>query len=187
MIDLEKLDTYLYQGQSFKGIDILNWCKNNFNSNDFNYKYAANEIYDNYFNDDTSLNLKNFYYILYGDCLLRNDIYFIRRDLIMSPKNNKTIIRYKEMKKLLDKLYSIIKEIISISTYTQRDINDMYENLALMSSRLSRIGISNSDEKIILEAFSNSANYKRYQIYTIINSTIADLNTILHVLKTIKK
>ena len=92
IIDLNELDTYLYNEISFSGKEILDWCNKNKNSEDFDYKYASKEIYNGYLKDKL-LNLNNYYYILYGDCFIRDDIYYIKRDIVMSPKYDGRIIK----------------------------------------------------------------------------------------------
>ena len=185
IIDLSKLDEYLYNEISFSGKEILDWCNENRNSNNFDYKYASNEIYDGYLKNK-SLNLNNYYYILYSDCLIRDDIYYIRRDVIMSPKYDGKLIKYKDIKKLIDKLNNYIKEIVSTATKINYDISVMYTRLDIMCKRLSKLDIHNTDVTKIKESFNSSGNYKRYQIYNIVKNTMLDLDTIITVIKNIK-
>ena len=185
IIDLNELDTYLYNEISFSGKEILDWCNKNKNSEDFDYKYASKEIYNGYLKDKL-LNLNNYYYILYGDCFIRDDIYYIKRDTVMSPEYDGRLLKYKDIKKLMNNLNNNIKEIISLATKMRYDINIMYNKLDVMSRRLSKLNIHNTDISKIRESFNNSSNYKRYQIYNIIKNTVLDLDTILTVIKNIK-
>ena len=184
VIDINELDTYLYNEISFSGKEILNWCKLNKDSDNFDYKYASNEIYNNYFKEK-SLKLNAYYYILYADCLIRDDMYYIKRDLIMSPKYNGKSIKYRDLRKLTNSLNDYIAEIISLATIAKYDINIMYNRLDKMGKRLSKLGIYNTDQNVIKEAFQNSSNYRRYQIYTIIESAVLDLTTIISIIKNI--
>ena len=104
----------------------------------------------------------------------------------MSPKYDGRLIKYKDIKKLMNNLNNNIKEIISLATKMRYAINIMYNKLDIMRRRLSKLNIHNTDIYKIRESFNNSSNYKRYQIYNIIKNTVLDLDTILTVIKNIK-
>ena len=71
----------------------------------------------------------------------------------MSPKYNGKSIKYRDLRKLTNSLNDYIAEIISLATIVKYDINIMYNRLDKMGKRLSKLGIYNTDQNVIKEAF----------------------------------
>jgi hypothetical protein len=94
--DIDRLDEYYEQGISFKCIDILKWVKSNLSSNEFNIKYAAEDLMSHYFiRSYRRPNNDCYYYIKYNHH--SKNLYLLERDYVMSPlekgqgKNSNTV------------------------------------------------------------------------------------------------
>ena len=184
-IDLYDLDKYIFNGHSFRGDQILNWCKSNLENKDEHIKHAANEIYNNYFVycGNRSLNLHNYYYITYSNAFINGHFYSIIRDEIMSPRfdKDKPAVKIKEILKSLEKIESIEDTIKNKTSEYNNDIDTL---LTLMKKRLKLIGIHNRTG--IKHVYYAANDYKKYQIYNIIKNCLFDMRTIQYFTKTIK-
>lgn len=176
-LDLYDLDKYIFDDYSFKGDQILEWCKSNLNSNDDHTRYAAQEIYNNYFirNKSRSLNLSNYYYISYSNGFINGHLYTVIRDEIMSPKYDDSIpeIKIKDIFMTLEKIDFIVNRIKKKSSMYNDSIKSIRN---LMDRRLKCIGIRNKNN--IKPVYYNTGSYRRYQIYFIINTCLQDIKLI---------
>ena len=181
-LDINNLDELLFMGHSFKGKYILEWCKSNLNNEDFNISYAANEIYNTYLNNsERPLNLNNFYYIVYCNAFLRNRLYSISRDTILSPKydSTKQPVHIKNIEKGINSI--IIHKKLIISNGDKYDKPLLDKGMKLLYYRLNLLGIKNI--KDLTKSFNKFNAYKKYQVYSVIKDCASYLKMIYIALK----
>ena len=182
VLDLYDLEQYVIDGISFRGDQIKTWCIENLKSSDDNVKYAANEIYRNYFLENSRKALKSnkYYYIIYGNAFIVGHLYTIVKDNILSPKPQDMEIR---MKTILDLIDRIDRDIYFLKNKTNIFDDEIDSSYNLMKSRLKRLGIRS--KKGVKHSFYPANNYKKYQIYNIINTCALDIKAYKYMMRKI--
>ena len=182
-LDIGNLDELLSNGHSFRGKYILEWCQSNFDNSDFNISYAAKEIYDTYLSNHSErpINLNNFYYVIYCNAFMRNRIYSISRDTVLSPKfdPDKAPVKLKNMEKVINTVMSFKKLITNKGNKDDKILLD--KSIRLLYYRLNLFGIG--DIKKLRHIFNNQNDYKKYQLYTIVRDCAVDLKTIYYLIE----
>lgn len=179
-LDLTELDTYMKNGQSILGKNILTWCNLYRNdTTDIDKYYAANEMYNNYFKNKWTPNLNNYYYIINCSILYKGRMYSIERDFIISPKYDKTKppIKFRDINRLKKSTFLILQEINSNNNRIQDDIDKIEETIELLKYRLHLFNINTEED--IKTVFYKSSNYKRYQLFSIFK----DMNNCMKTIK----
>lgn len=181
VLDLDNLEQYAIDGISFRGDQIKKWCTENLKNPDDNIKYAAKELYRNYFTDNIKRALKpnKYYYIIYGNAFVVGHLYSVIKDEILSPRQSQ--LRYPiEMKTVLQLIDKINLEISKIKNKTHDYDEDIEKCMSLMKSRLKRLGIRN--KKGVKHVFYPAGEYKKHQIYNVINNCYEDIKVIRYMI-----
>ena len=181
--NITQLQYYYDNRISFKCIDILKWAKANLSNNDFNIKYAAQDLMSHYFiRSYRRPNNDCFYYICENE--FSKNLYKIERDYIMSPitqGKGKDVSLIKKLQKDSD---NIITKILSSNNCTEWErkyityINNVYRKRIFT--------ITEGDSDILYTKYYKYSKKQKNQIYSIVKDRLKDLQTLLYIFKRIE-
>jgi hypothetical protein len=181
--DITKLDEYYEQKVSFKCIDILKWCIANLYNEDFDISFAAHDIYNHYFADNSRKKPNNtaFYYIIYNE--YSRSLYRMIRDVVVSPFNKSKGISSTEIQNLIKTSDFYINKIFSSKKAIKEDRDLVMETNKVYKRRLYTV----LGKGFNIKYFYKYNNTQRNQIYSIHMDRLSDLKTIWETIKVCKE
>lgn len=179
--DIYKLDHYYRTSVSFKCSDILDWCTRNMDNEVFDIAYAAEEIYNHYFASGRTPNPRSYYYIKYN-CNSRY-LYYLERDLVLSPTNINKYISGDSIKYLLRRINEIEMSIRSHRRYDENEDGNFIKQISSIRSRRERLILK---RRFKFDKFYRLSKKDKIIVKNILEDYKQDLSLRLSILKSLR-
>lgn len=170
--DISRIEYYYENKISFRCIDIKVWCKENMKNEDFDIRYAANEIYNRYFSAKSHVPNFNYYYYIAPNSNSKY-LYYLERDKILSPLENNIVPSKLELERYQSSIMDMEHKITFHPNRNKEDI-EYIKSLDKLYRRRMRLIFHRTFQ---LSRYEKMYNREKYIALLIMKDRFYDLYT----------